>query len=384
MALLIRVYVLLIQLLVVGFVTGNVVLMGNNISMSFDDMEANFTPKIKGSVENGVLYLADPIDACSPLKNRVVEGSNSPFALIIRGICSFDDKVRNAQNAGYKAAIIYDCEDGFPLVEMRGAQDGIKIYAVFISKASGKILKEYAGRSDVETWILPDSENRPWSAMTVSFLSLLAMVFVMATCLHGHNAVRERFIAPQLQEFHGMSGSLVKAMPSVRFTCALEDNCTSSTCAICLEDYSTGERLRILPCRHMFHAICVDSWLTSWRTFCPVCKRDARTNINIPPASESTPLLYSDSQSSSSSIPISSLAKSLHTPVVLSPSSLCTTHHMASSYRSYNISPDLCMNINFSGQRNICGMSHHISPHSIGLSLPSSYSSSSSRGYNSS
>jgi hypothetical protein len=30
-----------------------------------------------------------------------------------------------------------------------------------------------------------------------------------------------------------------------------------------------------------FHAACVDLWLTSWRTFCPVCKRDA--NAGTPP-----------------------------------------------------------------------------------------------------
>nr|GMD51060.1 receptor homology region, transmembrane domain-and RING domain-containing protein 2 [Ipomoea batatas] len=49
-----------------------------------------------------------------------------------------------------------------------------------------------------------------------------------------------------------------------------------------------------------FHAMCVDAWLTSWRTFCPVCKRDARTSTRDPPASESTPLL-------SSSVSLSSL-----------------------------------------------------------------------------
>jgi E3 ubiquitin-protein ligase RNF13 len=42
-----------------------------------------------------------------------------------------------------------------------------------------------------------------------------------------------------------------------------------------------------------FHAACVDLWLTSWRTFCPVCKRDANAGTPEPPVSESTPLLSS-------------------------------------------------------------------------------------------
>ena len=61
-----------------------------------------------------MLYLAEPIDACSDLTNHFEKGSNcsSPFVLIIRGGCSFEDKVRIAQKAGYKAAIIYDNEEG--------------------------------------------------------------------------------------------------------------------------------------------------------------------------------------------------------------------------------------------------------------------------------
>jgi E3 ubiquitin-protein ligase RNF13 len=46
-----------------------------------------------------------------------------------------------------------------------------------------------------------------------------------------------------------------------------------------------------------FHAMCVDMWLTSWRTFCPVCKHDAMADSTLPPPTESTPLLSSPSQS---------------------------------------------------------------------------------------
>lgn len=72
-------------------------------------------PSIKGSGECGTLYKADPLDACSPLKNivpKIKEGGLSLFALIVRGGCSFEDKVRRAQIAGFKAAIVYDNEDG--------------------------------------------------------------------------------------------------------------------------------------------------------------------------------------------------------------------------------------------------------------------------------
>jgi len=73
-------------------------------------------PAVKGSGVNGVLYAVEPMDACSPLRTKAIEGSVSPFALVIRGGCQFDDKVRNAQNAGFKAAVVYDNEDNGVLV----------------------------------------------------------------------------------------------------------------------------------------------------------------------------------------------------------------------------------------------------------------------------
>nr|GLL40424.1 receptor homology region, transmembrane domain-and RING domain-containing protein 2-like [Ipomoea trifida] len=292
----------------------NVVLIGRNVTSSFEDIEANFAPSAKGSGQCGTLYVAEPLDACSPLSNEVdaVENSTkSPFVLIIRGSCSFEEKVKRAQVAGFKAAIVYDYDYG-DLVAMAGSSSGIKIPAVFVSKTSGETLAAYAGDPNVEIWIIPSIENSAWSIMAISFISLLAMSAVLATCffVRRHRIRRERPRTTRVREFHGMSSRLVKAMPSLIFTAVVEDNCTSVTCAICLEDYSVGDKLRVLPCRHKFHAMCVDAWLTSWRTFCPVCKRDARTSTGDPPASESTPLLSSSASLSSLGSVRSSLASS--------------------------------------------------------------------------
>ena len=135
---------------------------------------------------------------------------------------------------------------------MAGNAAGIKIHAVFVSKASGEILKKYAGSTDMELWLIPSFENSAWSIMATSFISLLAMSAVLATCffVRRHRIRQESSQSSRVREFHGMSKRLVKAMPSLIFTAVLEDNSTSRTCAICLEDYTMGEKLRILPCHH--------------------------------------------------------------------------------------------------------------------------------------
>ncbi|KAI3761084.1 hypothetical protein L1987_51491 [Smallanthus sonchifolius] len=297
-------------------VIANVVLMGNNVTLSFDDIEANFAPPVKGSGECGTLFQAEPLDACAPLSNKSIEESvNPPFVVIVRGGCSFEDKVRRAQDAGFKAAIVYNNDDS-DLVAMAGTPTGIVIHAVFVSKSSGLKLRKYTGITSMDVWIIPSYENSAWSIMAISFISLLAMSAVLATCffVRRHRIRREHPRSSRVREFHGMSSRLVKAMPSLVFTAVLEDNCTSATCAICLEDYIVGDRLRILPCRHKFHTICVDAWLTSWRTFCPVCKRDARTASGEPPASEHTPLLSSNPASMASSTILSSAYSSSYAP----------------------------------------------------------------------
>lgn len=45
-----------------------------------------------------------------------------------------------------------------------------------------------------------------------------------------------------------------------------------SLCIFCQNDFESGERVRILPCNHAFHADCVDIWLRDHDS-CPTCKK---------------------------------------------------------------------------------------------------------------
>ncbi|XP_028805773.1 receptor homology region, transmembrane domain- and RING domain-containing protein 2-like, partial [Neltuma alba] len=139
-----------------------------------------------------------------------------------------------------------------------------------------------------------------------------------------------------------------------------------------------------------FHAACVDSWLTSWRTFCPVCKRDARTGLSDPPPSESTPLLSSGPASGASSL-VSSVRSSLasssaiqigrsssRSPSVSRDHSVASTPYIQPSFRSHQQSPFMSVSRSSVDLRNASQRSqasHLNSPHSMGYPSMSSMNS---------
>ncbi|KAF2100179.1 hypothetical protein NA57DRAFT_73792 [Rhizodiscina lignyota] len=52
-----------------------------------------------------------------------------------------------------------------------------------------------------------------------------------------------------------------------------------TTCAICLDDFTESQpspsMVRELPCGHIFHAECVDPFLTTHSSLCPLCKKSS-------------------------------------------------------------------------------------------------------------
>jgi hypothetical protein len=52
------------------------------------------------------------------------------------------------------------------------------------------------------------------------------------------------------------------------------DSCVTSKedcCSVCLVNYSEGERVKVLPCSHLFHCECIVPWLQAHSQSCPLC-----------------------------------------------------------------------------------------------------------------
>lgn len=112
----------------------------------FTSLSARFGPSLPA---NGLRVLAAagvPEDGCSPMDeapkaNYSIHGITPKFvAVVVRGACSFADKVRHAQNASFDAVIVYN-RDSNDLEIMSASDDSdIFIPSVFVGQTTGQLI----------------------------------------------------------------------------------------------------------------------------------------------------------------------------------------------------------------------------------------------------
>jgi hypothetical protein len=120
-----------------------------NLGYSFPANSIPFTLANFGHIPYGrtliaPLFLADPILGChqiSPINSEEIK--EAPFIIMRRGDCTFVTKVKNAQSAGAKMAIIVDDKsenaENITMID-DGFSFSVSIPSIFISKQSGDIL----------------------------------------------------------------------------------------------------------------------------------------------------------------------------------------------------------------------------------------------------
>jgi subtilisin family serine protease len=96
---------------------------------------AGFGPAFPAELRDWHIAISSPLDACSTLHGTDFSGK---IVLIVRGTCTFVEKVRAAANAGAAGALIYNNEDG--LIRMGGSGDDIKIPSASIIRQAGSQL----------------------------------------------------------------------------------------------------------------------------------------------------------------------------------------------------------------------------------------------------
>ncbi|XP_037324589.1 E3 ubiquitin-protein ligase RNF13 [Pungitius pungitius] len=274
----------------------------DNKTENFDDLPARFGYRLPSDGLKGFLIGARPENACEPIEPPPRDNMTGAFIVLIRRYdCNFDIKVLHAQKAGYKAAIVHNVVTN-DLISM-GSNDldimkQIDIPSVFVSEQTANSLKEdFAYDKGGHVVLMPDF-SLPLEYYLIPFLVIVGICLILIVVFMITKFVQDRHRARRSR----LRKDQLKKLPIHKYKKG--DN--YDVCAICLDEYEEGDKLRVLPCSHAYHSKCVDPWLTKTKKTCPVCKQkvvpsqgdsDSEEGGSGPDeneeVSESTPLLRS-------------------------------------------------------------------------------------------
>ena len=287
----------------------------------FTDRYANFP---KDNELSGYIWLWEsfPNNACqyiTPLPASVKVNSSKWFALVevkedFRDCAS--DMLDNVRNAGFDLIVGYSNSSSIPSVpkSLRNSQFPV----VAISKNYASTLWDVAATDTLTDAVLARVTVEDLDVAVVgiimgtgmlflcSCVTLCCLMFCMYRNRRGQYAVHSRHIHDdpyhqryaqarmarqelienilrQLQELQGeyripLGEEGTKALPLRKFTQSLRESTTKENCAICVEEFQENDQIRVLPCNHFFHPDCIDPWLISHSSLCPLCKQSVSQN----------------------------------------------------------------------------------------------------------
>lgn len=249
------------------------------------DMPSLFGPQLSLLGMKGLLRMTWPRDGCSSVTPPpTLPFNTSPsysrwVALIHRRNCSFAAKVLHAQAAGYAGVIVMNIGSDYiePMSSQGDEADNVTIPSVFIGQSDGDTLemffRDYKRFGIIITGDLPNIQSYllPF-AITVAVCFLAMLLCMVIKCVRDYRRSMR----------HRLSWRALRKLPLHKFSAGDP----YEVCAICLDDYAEGDKLRVLPCNHGYHSRCIDPWLTKRRRVCPVCKQKVRIPGDSQPDSD--------------------------------------------------------------------------------------------------
>lgn len=115
-----------------------------------------------------------------------------------------------------------------------------------------------------------------WTSVMFVSISFIVLMMISLAWLVFYYIQRFRYLHAKDRLSRELTSAAQKALSKIP-TRAIKNTdkevSEAECCAVCIEPYKANDVVRLLPCRHEFHKICVDPWLLEHRT-CPMCKMD--------------------------------------------------------------------------------------------------------------
>ncbi|XP_014647071.1 PREDICTED: E3 ubiquitin-protein ligase RNF149, partial [Ceratotherium simum simum] len=258
-------------------------------------------------------------------------------ALVARGGCTFKDKVLVAARRNASAVVLYNEERyGNLTAPMAHAGTG-NIVVIMVSYPKGRELLDLVQKGipvKVTIGVGTRHVQEFIGGQSVVFVAIafITMMIISLAWLIFYYIQRFLYTGSQFgsQSHRKETKKVIGQLPLHTVKHGEKGiDVDAENCAVCIENFKVKDIIRILPCKHIFHRICIDPWLLDHRT-CPMCKLDVIKALGYwgeledeqeTPAPESTPgsvlaanlsiTLQDDARSEGSTLPSSSTNESV-------------------------------------------------------------------------
>ncbi|XP_071621034.1 E3 ubiquitin-protein ligase RNF43 isoform X2 [Heliangelus exortis] len=245
-------------------------------------LEGEFANVAEVTPAEGKLLQSHPLSLCNSSED---EHTESGFITIVKleqpdrdpnPCLSLANKAKLAGERGARA-ILFDITDDESAADQLKKPRGLSQPVVLIRGHDAELLmgvvnknreahvkievKEPPAWPDYDVWIL---------LTVVSTVLVIILIFVVRTKCQ-LNRTQDSLQQQTMQAIGQLATRKYQGRCRQASRWDSASSCSSApVCAICLEEFSEGQELRIISCSHEFHRECVDPWLQQHHT-CPLC-----------------------------------------------------------------------------------------------------------------
>uniref|UniRef100_A0A8C7ZVM5 E3 ubiquitin-protein ligase RNF130 n=1 Tax=Oryzias sinensis TaxID=183150 RepID=A0A8C7ZVM5_9TELE len=208
-------------------------------------------------------------------------------ALLQRGNCTFKEKILKA--AAYNATAVLIYNNSTDKTVKMGHEGTGEIVAVMITDAYGKEILAHLERNftvlvSVVVGQRSSTKNINRGSLVFVSISFIVLMIISSAWLIFYFIQKIRFSSARDRSQRRLGDAAKKAIGKLTTrTVKKGDKETDpdfNHCAVCIEAYQLNDVVRILPCKHVFHKVCVDPWLNEHCT-CPMCKLNILKALGI-------------------------------------------------------------------------------------------------------
>ncbi|XP_055745234.1 E3 ubiquitin-protein ligase RNF130-like isoform X2 [Salvelinus fontinalis] len=235
------------------------------------------------------------LQGCDPHTRFVVPPRTGHWvALLQRGNCTFKEKILKASAFNASAVLIYNNNSNEDTVKMGHEGTGDTV-AVMITESYGKEILGLLERNltvlvSVVVGQRGQAKNINRGSLVFVSISFIVLMIISSAWLIFYFIQKIRFTnardRSQVGHRRRLGDAAKKAIGKLTTrTVKKGDKETDpdfNHCAVCIEGYQLNDVVRILPCKHVFHKLCVDPWLNEHCT-CPMCKLNILKALGIMP-----------------------------------------------------------------------------------------------------